>query len=820
MPTYRPFLRQPALLAGAFLALASVAGANTRFHQYTRQFHEPENAAVPLASGYLGGEGDEYLSGGAFLPDGSLLLAGTAYGPVLTIAGRAPRVIGRDAPTPDFTMPMRGDRIAPPNWGHTQGAGFIVRLSPAYDRIVEAVRFPWGAGSLTDIATGPDGGIYVAGIQGDRFGDLTPAREAGAEGVTGPDRIFVGKLRPDLRGFEWCLTLRDDAGAAPKLRTLTDGNIGLVGAHAYHITPRGQIARATEIGLTGSWVQGIDFETHAEARGGDGNTRTGWEPWRQPSFQMFNADREHTFSFYRWSSRLVGTNWSRLVSDSSTRVVTFDRNGNVIMGGWSDGGNSVMAHVPYDLTRNVRGAIEERTGRRTGLPFSTWGAGVGSFAHINKIDVETGEPLAYTLFIAYLGDRNRPSSVSLDMLDTAVDNSLLLSGSSAYGLIETGSTKVNTLDAEAGDYIGGRFIAVLDEPWGNIRFSSALPGGGQVNLKRHSRNRSAAIGTDSARIGDKTRVVFVGGAVEHEKFRRVGGPQAGFGGGHLDGQFVVLEMDTLAPLPPFEPQVPTSAGRSVSLPDTDRDIDGLFVVSEGMNRHHSVLVLRDTTARKWPAIYLGRPDGQGQVDTRGRGAFTLVGAPEQVELREGAHQHRRLGGTYGSGDYPGLEIAVTVTGPETATGTIAYNGRTLELEGRLSIRDSRPSGRGVNLRGLFRATKAQLGLDGRDPDDAEDEILIEFWAPGRPAPDTMRREAAAEPAAPEVPEDPVAVAPPADARALREWTDQQGRTIRARLLARQDDLIRIEREDGETFVIRIDLLSEPDRAFVAEATGS
>ncbi|MCC5849187.1 MAG: hypothetical protein JJU29_13960 [Verrucomicrobia bacterium] len=719
--------------------LPLIGTANTRFHQYTRQYHSPNDAATPLASGYIGGSGDEYLSGAAFLPNGTLLLAGNAFGPTFDPAGVQVNVLGEDGPAPDFNMPMRNNSPNPPNWQHTQGAGFITVLSPEYDRILGAVRFPWGSGTLTDIVADGSGGIYVTGIPGDRFSALTQSRPAAADGVSGPHDIFFGKMRSDLSGFEWCLMLKDSRDGAPTLRLLKDGNIGLLGANAYHFSPDGEILRATTIGYTNSWVRGVDFESHAEARGGDGNTNTGWEPWRQPSFQIISGypDRQGAFSFYRWDAQFVGTNWSRLVSDSSTRTVAFDRNGETIVYAWSDGGNSVMAHVPYDLTRNVREAIKERTGRETGLPFSTWGAGVGSFAHINKLETETGEPLAYTLFIAYLADRNAPSSVSIDMLDTAVDNSLLLSGGSAFGLIETGSTKVNTLDIEAGDYIGGRFIAILDEPWRNIRFSSAIPGGGEVDIRRHSRGRNANIATESIQIGDKTRVVFVGGATQHDKFKPVNNAQSAFGGGTLDGQYVVLEMDTLPPLPDYEPQYPTSGRRTAGAGETQEGLEGLYIVNQGMNRDHSVLALRDTTAKKWPKFYRAHPKGEGLVDAQGRGKFTLLGTSDRVQVRGGAHQDKRLGGTHGSDEYPDLEIQVTLTGNATANAVVSYQGRTLELNGPISIRDSRPSGRGINLRGVFTTTKGALGLDD-DPDNRDDEILIEFWAPGRPAPDHMR----------------------------------------------------------------------------------
>ena len=68
-------------LAVTVLLAGGLGAGETRFHQYTKRFMNPKHPAKPLATGYIGGGGDEYFSGAAFLPDGTLLLAGTAYGP-------------------------------------------------------------------------------------------------------------------------------------------------------------------------------------------------------------------------------------------------------------------------------------------------------------------------------------------------------------------------------------------------------------------------------------------------------------------------------------------------------------------------------------------------------------------------------------------------------------------------------------------------------------------------------------------------------------------------------------------------------------------
>lgn len=53
-----------------------------------------------------------------------------------------------------------------------------------------------------------------------------------------------------------------------------------------------------------------------------------------------------------------------------------------------------------------------------------------------KIDPRTGEPLGKTIFCAYLKSKNSPSGLGIDTVDSGVEDSMLMGGGSAYGLIE------------------------------------------------------------------------------------------------------------------------------------------------------------------------------------------------------------------------------------------------------------------------------------------------------------------------------------------------------------------------------------------------
>lgn len=534
-------MKQRSLATSAVLAVlfACSASAQTRFHEYTAKYKNPPNPATPVAAGYIGGNGDEYLSGGAFLANGSVLLAGTCVGPQFNPAGIRVTVIGSDGQAPASPVKETKDkkgraRLETPNWEFTDGAGFILQLGPDYKTVVKAIRFPWSSGTLTDIVSDGKSGIYVTGTCGPAFGKLVRAEKMDS-GLTGKGSIFFGRMKSDLSGFEWCYLLEDDLWTAPKLKLLKDGKFSLIASNAYHFSSAGKLLKATKLQTTSNWSRGVDPVTHSTATGGDSNTSTGWEPWRQPVLFIFNDKGEHTDEFYRWNPKLVGLNCFRLVSDSDVRVLSYDNEGNLLVVGWSDGGNSVFEYSPYDLKRS---AYPEGT---KGLGFSLWGAGVGSFCHIMKIDPRSGEPLGKTIFVGYLKSKNVPSGLGVDTVDSGVDDTLLMGGGSAYGLIETGN-KVNTMDWQADDYIGGPFVAILTPKMDSIRFSSCMPGGGNVDLTRHNKGSYGKWGIGSGSAGGKPMALFVCGARQAEKFKMINCPQKEFGGGKLDGQYVILEL--------------------------------------------------------------------------------------------------------------------------------------------------------------------------------------------------------------------------------------------------------------------------------------
>ena len=118
-----------------------------------------------VASTYLGTKGTEWLAGGGFQPDGTVVVAGTCLGPSFDLSGPATKVLGPDgrAPGQPKGEPHPADRGAAFCWMHSQGTPFVVRLAPDLKSVRSAARLPWCSGAVTSAAVDATGHVYLAG---------------------------------------------------------------------------------------------------------------------------------------------------------------------------------------------------------------------------------------------------------------------------------------------------------------------------------------------------------------------------------------------------------------------------------------------------------------------------------------------------------------------------------------------------------------------------------------------------------------------------------------------------------------------------------
>ena len=121
-----------------------------------------------------------------------------------------------------------------------------------------------------------------------------------------------------------------------------------------------------------------------------------------------------------------------------------------------------------------------------------------SCAYVIKLDPKTWKVIGGTLWLAYLGDRDKPNSIWIDNLDFAPDGGLAYCGRSAYGLIQTGNS--------FGGPPTGNYVALLSKDYSSLRFCSALPACGMAEV-----SEGANFGIVSGKLKGRDVVMFVGG---------------------------------------------------------------------------------------------------------------------------------------------------------------------------------------------------------------------------------------------------------------------------------------------------------------------
>jgi hypothetical protein len=538
----------PSLAAAGFLAFGfpGQAVAGTRFDEFTAKFAKPANPVRVLHAGLLGGAGTEWLVGGGFQADGTIVLGGVSLGPALEL-GVAPTVLGKDAPIAAPQQTAKRDKKGNPEmdkegrpqfepfaWHHEQATAFVVRLAPDLQQIKSVTRFAWKCAGLTGMAVDPAGNIYLTGQGSEALAELPGDVKELPPPATPPKNgrcslTYVAKLAPDASRVAWVRTIRG-ASAAPAVSLDSRQRLLFRGPDLRVLDAEGRQISAIALPGDGGFtaVSPVDGSI---AHGGEHHWPTGREPWRCPTLNLHKSDGALLYQLYDWGGPLVGLDSLRLVSDTAIRGVAFDSAGGLLLHAWSDGGNSVALREPMDIR------AEAKMG---GLGFSAWGAGVLSLAYIIRIDPQSCRVTSGTPWMAYQKSVNKPNSARINALAAAVDGSVCFAGSSTHGLIQTA-------DAIGGGEPGGEFVTVLDPDFAGIRFCSAMPGCGQAIVDDNSADRGRW-GIVSGKSQGRSVVMFLGGAAERNSSYdqqpppAVGARQKTFGGGHLDGYVLLLDL--------------------------------------------------------------------------------------------------------------------------------------------------------------------------------------------------------------------------------------------------------------------------------------
>ncbi|MFP4106009.1 MAG: hypothetical protein ACLFVU_07955 [Phycisphaerae bacterium] len=536
-----------AAVAVAILSLAVVPASAGRFQTYTKRFKENADQAKVISSTYLGGSGTEWLVGGGFQPDGSITLVGTSLGPQLSIAGKDADVIGTDlrAPNkPERRVEMRRGkprrnrdgtlRYHQFSWEHENATAFIVRMGKGAGRVRKVLRLPWAVAGATAAECDKSGNLYFTGI-GDakRFStfcqDVKEMKTPKVESKLKTRTVYVAKMPAGSDEIAWVRHYTGPA-EAPNVGVTDKGTVVLRGVDIRTLDKDGKVVGNTVVPGGLSRRVAVNRKDGTYAYGHEHHWGTGREPWRCPVLKIYRPNGDLLYHLYDWGGPYVGLNNLRLVSDSAVRGVTYDSEGNLVINAWSDGGNSVMTRQPNDVRRGAD--------KMKGLGMSAWGAGVLSCSYIVKIETTDYKVIGGGLWLSYLSERDKPNSVAIKELSWGPNGEIVIGGRSARGLIQTGNN-LNT-----GEIPGGPYVTCFNEDMTSIRFSSIMNACGAVDI-----NNGANWRFIRGFVDGKPRLLALTGAQAKEGGYNDGATaptvralQKSFGGGHLDGHLLLLDM--------------------------------------------------------------------------------------------------------------------------------------------------------------------------------------------------------------------------------------------------------------------------------------
>ncbi len=453
----------------------------------------------PVAATFFGTAGHEEFIG-AIETDDSIIAIGNSWGPKFPDAP-APIVWGKGH---HQGLPAIGAKPAQLNRAQADVAGMLVFYGPDLQRINKVVRFDWGVASLWAAMQSADGkGIILLGLSGPDFKSvvepLGPAK-AGAELAAGGGDTFVMRVSADATKIEWVYVEGQAGKPAEEIRTDKQGLIYYDAKQLVRLSADGK-KREMMSKYTGSstakWLA-VDPADGSAYFGGDRNTHTHREPWRQPYLYKISATGEKVWSLWEFAPADVGSDHGGLESDSSVRNIAWTHTGQMIVGGWSDGANSCFPRMCTDWKHYApEGGYEM-------LPW--WPHGANSIGHIMRLDPVKKETLSHQWWVTYPPEnfeaeksRNRPGSTQISQIVCLADDSVALTGGAVTGFIQTPNAFWK--DPLTGKKHGGNCVAILTADMKQYRFSSFMPGCSNLHLAAGKTGlivTGRSVGTDGA----------------------------------------------------------------------------------------------------------------------------------------------------------------------------------------------------------------------------------------------------------------------------------------------------------------------------------
>lgn len=493
-----------------------------RYVEYSKRVKGSGGRVQVAAATFFGGPGDEAFLGGGFLADGTIVAAADLVAP----DGLPPVpqiVIGTDPTADDAGVQIRR-------------APVVCRYSADMKTMKGITRFAWSTASIKSAKVSASGALVVCGDASPGFDSvMQAARKSGSTGdaavSTGP---FVARFSADAGALDWVVMfpgtkINTGFRSADEVHVETPDRSWIIGADgAVREGPK-----RIRDGIRSRGVFGVSPHDNATYYGGDYQSRTAFEPYRNPYLIRYDDTGKPKWTAWNWTGPMVGV-YFRQVSDSAVRGIKFARNGDLLVIGWSDGGNTVFCNEPYDL---------EAMHNKYGFFSEMWGAGVSSFCHLLRMDAKTMEVTAATYFISYLPFKDRPNGGSVADIAQLDDDRWALVGGTALGLIETPDAWIKPWirqyqeDPATAKPHGGSCFAMFDAKFKDLLFCSLTPG-----VRRSS-------------LATRGKYVLLSGAAQQNAGTytetsdaiQVAPVQRAYGGGKTDGYLMLI--DTAAEMP-------------------------------------------------------------------------------------------------------------------------------------------------------------------------------------------------------------------------------------------------------------------------------
>jgi len=465
-----------------------------------------------ICASWLGGAGDDEITGVGIAKDGTIFLAGNSSSG-LNLPGAVP--VALDSASAG----------APPSGGSTPSVtNFLLQLSGDGQKVIGLSQFTQAKVDIKRLKVNDAGDMYLLG---DSSAPLQLAGETGSG-------TFLALLSSDGKQVK-------SAFFYPGIIDFgVDANADVV------VLVKGHMLRFRPGTKDPLWK--VDMPSHGDNRPGGmalspqtgvavavgyGMTRTGHEPYKDPYAYGFDRDGKQVWAFWNPDpTKEVDARYggNGLMADTTGVYCANDDQGSLYLGLRADGGNTVTARDPLDALKPLDPSVFDGV-YQGGPGFGFHGASMTSV--IFRADGTTGTLQKGTYMSAWL----TPANANSLLIDGAagVGNYQYTIGNSAYGF----RTKDPWYESPEGGYKGGGFLAVFDRDFKMVQ-AGYFPGSEMKCID--ARHGLVVIGGSAVGVnhnGDKTKPNSPEVTYAVPTYKPI---QPAYGGGNKDGYFVVFQV--------------------------------------------------------------------------------------------------------------------------------------------------------------------------------------------------------------------------------------------------------------------------------------